>query len=773
MYGYEWTEEYGIFRLTIDAKIQKEIRPVFKEELDFFELYEQWDYPDTDQPLLWAEGVRRYILNGVCVAEVQGGGIYTKPTVILKTAERLRLAPIDVKRLYEINEPLMKGLEQRAIAFIRKEYEEYSQRNYAFVCAFSGGKDSIVLLDLCSQALAPNEFHVVFSNTGMELFDTYKAVERAKQRWKEYRFLEAKSDMSASETWEKIGPPASRLRWCCGTFKSVPTVMLLKSISGENTRAVVFDGVRAEESLRRSKYEEIADGIKNSQQINCHAILKWSAAEVFVYILGNNLMINDAYKKGIYRVGCMICPMSAKWQDSLIAFNYPEDVKPYLLLLEKITIKAKGRLDKKYIEDGGWKARTGGRILPQGETRVFETINNDCIQLSIQNATQQWQNALPIFGVVVDSYKHKMTIKSRNGEFEMTYSQKENKQIIEIGSYKKLDRYEISALRGIANKTAYCIGCKACVPQCPTGAFQIIDGKIQIRYEKCVHCYNCITYTDKSCVVAKSLQVKVNNMGNPDQYKNFGFRQAFLDHFMTKGIACFEMKSLGTGQYFALRHWLNEAGIITSSDKKSLSITALGEKLMTWGAYNPLTWAIVWSNLAYNSVVCHCFCLNAEGGSAYQEADLADMIDDTYSPTTRGNAAAALTNTFRDSPIGSYLGQGLVVTKGTYLRDGWSMPDGVVLLYSLYLYAEHTGRHSFTLTELIKVHSTPDAPGVSPADIFGFDGKRLREYIQGLALTYPEYIRVSFINDLDNIVLDGKRTSLSILDLAEENKGGN
>ena len=25
MYGYEWTKEYGIFRLTIDAKIQKEI----------------------------------------------------------------------------------------------------------------------------------------------------------------------------------------------------------------------------------------------------------------------------------------------------------------------------------------------------------------------------------------------------------------------------------------------------------------------------------------------------------------------------------------------------------------------------------------------------------------------------------------------------------------------------------------------------------------------------------------------------------------------------
>ena len=57
MYGYEWTDEYGIFRLTVNAKLQKEIRPVFKEELDFFKMYEHWDYPDTDAPLLWAEGV--------------------------------------------------------------------------------------------------------------------------------------------------------------------------------------------------------------------------------------------------------------------------------------------------------------------------------------------------------------------------------------------------------------------------------------------------------------------------------------------------------------------------------------------------------------------------------------------------------------------------------------------------------------------------------------------------------------------------------------------
>ena len=47
MYGYEWTKENGIFRLSIDVKVQKEIRPVFHEELDFFGMDTFWDYPES------------------------------------------------------------------------------------------------------------------------------------------------------------------------------------------------------------------------------------------------------------------------------------------------------------------------------------------------------------------------------------------------------------------------------------------------------------------------------------------------------------------------------------------------------------------------------------------------------------------------------------------------------------------------------------------------------------------------------------------------------
>ena len=279
MYGYEWTEENGIFRLTINAKIQKEIRPVFHEELDFFGMDQYWDYPkDTTAPLLWAEGVRRYVLNGVCVAEAQGGGFYTKPTIKRLTEERLKLVPIDTDRLYEVNRQIMLSLEQKAVQFIQTQYEHYLPLGFSFVCAFSGGKDSLVLLDLMTKALAPKDYYVVFSNTGMELSDTLKTFVDAQKHWPGVRFKEAKCHMDMEESWNEFGPPASKLRWCCSVRKSVPTLMLLSELTGKDTKAVVFDGVRAEESLRRSKYTEVGEGVKNIQQVNCHAILKWSSA---------------------------------------------------------------------------------------------------------------------------------------------------------------------------------------------------------------------------------------------------------------------------------------------------------------------------------------------------------------------------------------------------------------------------------------------------------------------------------------------------------------
>ena len=140
MYGYKWLDgENGIFQLDVSIPVQKEIRPVFKEELDFFEMYKYWDYPDTTAPLLWAEGIRKYILNGEVIAEAKGGSFYNKPIIEFKNKTLKKLKPIDLHKLLSVNTSVMQGLIQRSIEFISNTYEKYVDQGYNFVAAYSGG----------------------------------------------------------------------------------------------------------------------------------------------------------------------------------------------------------------------------------------------------------------------------------------------------------------------------------------------------------------------------------------------------------------------------------------------------------------------------------------------------------------------------------------------------------------------------------------------------------------------------------------------------------
>ena len=70
----------------------------------------------------------------------------------------------------------------------------------------------------------------MFSNTGMELSDTLKAVDAAKRLWPNLRFEEAKCHMKPTDSWDEFGPPGRRMRWCCVVHKSVPTIIKLRRL---------------------------------------------------------------------------------------------------------------------------------------------------------------------------------------------------------------------------------------------------------------------------------------------------------------------------------------------------------------------------------------------------------------------------------------------------------------------------------------------------------------------------------------------------------------
>ena len=80
------------------------------------------------------------------------------------------------------NEELLTILEDTTVKKIVKEYEKFKKKLDIFHVAFSGGKDSAVLLDLVKKALPIGSFVVIFGDTGMEFPDTYHVVELTRQQ---------------------------------------------------------------------------------------------------------------------------------------------------------------------------------------------------------------------------------------------------------------------------------------------------------------------------------------------------------------------------------------------------------------------------------------------------------------------------------------------------------------------------------------------------------------------------------------------------------------
>ena len=202
MYEVIWDPETGGILLTTDKselRLRAEVRPVFFEELDLLGFDKKWSYPRIEEPLLWATASRRYFYRGQQVAEAKGGGFFERP-VIEFFQEDLYLKPVAVSETVKRNQVLMEGLEHKAIDFIHRTQSRFRKRVDISAVAFSGGKDSLVLLDLVQRTLMPNEFVVVFSDTTMEISATLEAVEKAKERWNNLTFYTAKAAKDAQTT---------------------------------------------------------------------------------------------------------------------------------------------------------------------------------------------------------------------------------------------------------------------------------------------------------------------------------------------------------------------------------------------------------------------------------------------------------------------------------------------------------------------------------------------------------------------------------------------
>ena len=726
MYSYTYDEETGGILLNSTPTIfSKEPRPVYAPELDLLGFDKYWKYDNqSDIPYMWAESVQ-YWYRGKQVAKLKGGNLYEAPEIIISKdmegnlvqpePDRGALRPVDIDRMVKKNLDMIDIIENTTIKKIVNVYEKYKNKLDIFHVAFSGGKDSAVLLDLVKRALPKGSFVVVFGDTGMEFPDTYAAVEKEMQACEENEtpFFVASSHFDPHESWKIFGPPARVLRWCCSVHKSTPQTLKLREITGKNDYVGMdFVGVRKHESVARSEYQYENYGKKQKGQYSFNAILEWTSAEVWLYIFAKGIYVNEAYKKGNSRAGCLFCPMGGNKGDYIQYCSYPTEVSKYVDLIKSMDARDKDNENalSTYVSKGGWNARKNGRDLTINKQKYKDEVRDRKLIITVESPSTDWREWIKTLGQIPFDFSFEQTSEGYVVSCDASLSKK----------YPK----EIKKFKQVFHKAAYCTGCRVCETNCKNGCITFEHG---LKIDGCVHCGQCHEIDD-GCLLFHSLRT-------------------------TTG---------GSMKDKSLNSFANHA-------PKVEWITELYDIALKLGWESETSWGVMIANFVENPQFAW-YINNLDIGIFYPRNKVSDLL--VAEGVSKADATSII-NAFKrfcELPMGTSLNWGCVEEKGRQIdaicRTKCLISDNRVVLYALYKFAEACNDYKeFTLAWMM--NDDIDRDGISPTRLLGLEYEETKSILMGLTTKYPDFINATFTNDLDKISLTDK-TSKDVLRLFEE-----
>lgn len=246
---------------------------------------------------------------------------------------------------------------------------------------------------------------------------------------------------------------------------------------------------------------------------------------------------------------------------------------------------------------------------------------------------------------------------------------------------------------------------------------------------------------------------------------------SFADHAPKRDwlVSFFELKedfftehSLGPMMYDMFRRFLRDAGL-----NEKNHFTPFAELISNIGWESDTALGLMLVNLAMENPQIAWYINNMDLGMYYERKQVEDMLIATE---VKPKDAKSIVKAFKrivDTPFGTQLNFGYVTDEEDLVRTKCSISDNRVVLYALYQFASKCNlNREFSVAYLLDESVERDA--ISPIKLFGlYDEEELKSILLGLSARYPEFINVTYTNDLQTITLREK-TANDVLALFEE-----
>lgn len=422
------------------------------------------------------------------------------------------------------NEEALIKLEERSIKLIKRIYGDLK---LPVIVSYSGGKDSLVSLDLVLKSIGGAD--VLFNDTDLELPETIVNVNEVTERYG-LKLVEASAQNAFWRNIDLFGPPGKDYRWCCKLAKLIPIAKVAKQRWCAGALNIV--GQRAFESIDRAKSPVVWRNKWIPHLVTATPIQDWNQLAVWLYIYRCGLPYNRLYDEGFERLGCYLCPSSYLAEFIEVERKYPDLWGRWLSKLDEWRIKL--NQPPEYVEYGLWRWVTPA----MAKYRLVKRLNNVAVNWVEEYKARLMNNGLNLTPIHSEGSNGVLTIvfnteilgrgvpevRSFRSNVEKMFSYKfiesgngvyivETKDTaVEINGSKMTvkpfvnqDNLEdlVDVLKAIYRARG-CSKCGSCVMWCPLRVVSLTRNGPSVE-SKCVNCRICID----ACPIAENIVEKI------------------------------------------------------------------------------------------------------------------------------------------------------------------------------------------------------------------------------------------------------------------------